>query len=191
MSASPVKILVAGFQHETNTFAPSRADWAAFQSGETFPAFVQGAAMVERLAGGNIAIGGFIQEARQRGWTLLPSCWAGATPSAHVSRAAFERIAAVILADLRQALAQGGVDAVYLDLHGAGVAEHLDDVEGELLARIRGVVGAGVPIVASLDMHANVTAQMLETADALVGYRTYPHVDMAQTGRRAAALLER
>lgn len=186
-----LRILVAGFQHETNTFAPSRADWAAFQSGETFPAFVQGEAMLARLADGNIAVGGFIQEARQRGWTLLPSCWAGATPSAHVTRDAFERIAGVILADLRQAIAQGGVDAIYLDLHGAAVAEHLDDAEGELLARIRALAGNALPIVASLDMHANVSERMLEHADALVGYRTYPHIDMADTGRRAAALLQR
>ena len=85
----------------------------------------------------------------------------------------------------------GGFDAVYLDLHGAAVAEHLDDGEGELLARIRTVVGPDVPIVASLDLHANVTQQMLETADALVAYRTYPHVDMADTGRAGRALAGR
>jgi microcystin degradation protein MlrC len=184
------RILIAGFQHETNTFAPTRADWAAFQRGETFPAYVHGAAMIERFADANIPVGGFIQAARQRGWTLLPSCWAGATPSAHVTRDAFERMAAAILGDLRQAIGQGGVDAVYLDLHGAAVAEHLDDVEGELLAQVRAALGPDVPVVASLDMHANVTAQMLETADALVAYRSYPHVDMADTGRLAARLLE-
>ncbi|MDB5911873.1 MAG: MlrC family protein, partial [Ramlibacter sp.] len=186
-----MRVLIAGFQHETNTFAPTRADWAAFQRGETFPAFVHGAAMVDRFAAANIPVGGFIREARARGWTLLPSCWAGATPSAHVTRDAFERIAAVILDDLRRSMGEGGVDAVYLDLHGAAVAEHLDDAEGELLARVRAVIGPQVPLVASLDMHANVTAQMLETADALVCYRTYPHIDMGDTGRLAARLLER
>jgi microcystin degradation protein MlrC len=185
------RILVAGFQHETNTFARARADWAAFHRGETFPGFVRGSAMVERFATANIPIGGFIQEARRCGWTVVPSCWAGATPSAHVTRDAFERIASVIVADLRAAIDDGGVDAVYLDLHGAAVAEHVDDAEGELLSRVRQLAGPAVALVASLDMHANVTAQMLEIADALVCYRTYPHVDMAETGRRAARLLAR
>src|SRR4029078_6139261 len=78
------------------------------------------------------------------------------------------------------------LDAVYLDLHGAMVAEHLDDGEGEILARVRKVIGKNVPLVASLDLHANVTPEMVEHADALIAYRTYPHVDMAETGRASA-----
>jgi microcystin degradation protein MlrC len=70
------------------------------------------------------------------------------------------------------------------------VTEHLDDGEGELLARVRRVVGPHAPIVASLDLHANVTQAMIDTADALVAYRTYPHIDMADTGARAARLLD-
>jgi microcystin degradation protein MlrC len=81
------------------------------------------------------------------------------------------------------------VDAVYLDLHGAMVVEHHDDGEGELLARVRQVVGERVPVVVSLDLHANVTRRMFEMADGMVIYRTYPHVDMAVTGARAAKLL--
>src|SRR6201996_727787 len=80
----------------------------------------------------------------------------------------------------------GPIDAVYLDLHGAMVAEHFDDGEGEILSRVRKVIGADLPLVASLDLHANVTPQMIEHADALIAYRTYPHVDMALTGRAAA-----
>jgi microcystin degradation protein MlrC len=185
------RVLIGGFLHETNTFAPTRADWAAFNCGETFPAFIEGDAMVACMVGNNIPIGGFIAAARERGWSLLPSCWAGATPSAQITEDAFERLAGVIVSDVHRALETGGLDAVYLDLHGAAVAEHLDDAEGELLARIRARVGAQVAIVASLDLHANVTQQMLAIADALVAYRTYPHVDMADTGRLAAQLLER
>lgn len=184
------RILIAGFQHETNTFAPSLADWAAFTRGDSFPAFVRGPAMQEQLSGINIPVGGFIDAARRKGWTLLPSCWAGAIPSSYVTRDAFERIAQAISEDLSQALA-GGLDAVYLDLHGAAVAEHVDDCEGELLARVRALVGPACPIVASLDLHANVTRRMLAQADALVSYRTYPHVDMADTGELAAELLAR
>ncbi len=184
------RILIAGYQHETNTFAPSLADWAAFTRGDSFPAFSQGAAMQALMHGVNIPIGGFIDAAKSQGWTLLPSCWAGAIPSSFVTQDAFERIADTVCADVRAAAA-GGLDGIYLDLHGAAVAEHALDSEGELLARLRAIVGPDVPIVASLDLHANVTQRMLREADALVSYRTYPHVDMAATGELAAQLLAR
>jgi len=184
------RVLIAGYQHETNTFAPSLADWAAFTRGDSFPAFERGPAMQQRMTGINIPIGGFIDAARTRGWSLLPSAWAGAIPSSYVTRDAFERIAGAICDDARQACAQG-LDAIFLDLHGAAVAEHALDSEGELLARLRAIVGPALPIVASLDLHANVTERMLRGADALVAYRTYPHVDMAATGELAAELLAR
>jgi microcystin degradation protein MlrC len=180
-----MRIFVAGFQHETNTFAPSKADWPAFESGSAFPAYSAGDAMLERLGATSMPMGGFIRSARQRGWTLRPSAWAGASPSAHVTREAFERIAEQIVGDARR----GGFDAIYLDLHGAAVAEHVDDAEGELLQRLRAVVGTTMPLVASLDLHANVTRRMLQHASALSAYRTYPHVDGADTGARAADLL--
>ena len=182
------RILIAGYQHETNTFAPSLADWAAFTRGDSFPAFVRGAAMVEQLAGINIPVAGFIDYARGQGWTLQPSCWAGAIPSSYVTTDAFERIAGAMVDDVRKA---GSLDGIYLDLHGAAVAEQALDSEGELLARLRAIVGPGIPIIASLDLHANVTQRMLREADALVAYRTYPHVDMARTGVRAGELMAR
>jgi microcystin degradation protein MlrC len=184
-----MRIFVAGFQHETNTFAPSKADWAAFGSGAGYPAVSRGAAMLERMAPTSLPMGGFIRDARERGWTLVPSIWAGATPSAHVTADAFERIADALLADVRQALAEGALDGIYLDLHGAAVAEHADDAEGELLQRLRDGVGPHLPLVASLDLHANVSARMLQHASAMTAFRTYPHVDMADTGARAAGLL--
>ena len=185
------RILIAGFQHETNTFAPSLADWAAFTRGDSFPAYMRGQALVESLSGINIPVAGFMEAARLKGWTVLPSCWAGAIPSSYVTRDAFERIAGAILEDVQNARNSGGLDAIYLDLHGAAVAEHADDSEGELLARLRALVGPDLPMVASLDLHANVTQRMLSAADALVSYRTYPHVDMAATGELAAQLLAR
>jgi microcystin degradation protein MlrC len=180
-----MRIFAAGFQHETNTFAPSKADWAAFESGSAFPAFSRGEAMLERLGPTSLPMGGFIREARRRGWTLQPSAWAGASPSAHVTQDAFERIAEAIVGDA----GRGGFDAIYLDLHGAAVAEHADDAEGELLQRLRAVVGPTMPLVASLDLHANVTRRMLQHTSAMSAYRTYPHVDGADTGARCAALL--
>ena len=177
-------ILVAGFQHETNTFAPSKAAYENFVRGEGFPAMVRGDDMLA-LREVNIPAGGFINAALAQGHTVRTVIWAGASPSAHVTRDAYERIAGEIV----DAARAGGFDAIYLDLHGAMVAEHLDDGEGELLARVRALVGPGLPVVGSLDLHANVTAQMLREADALAAFRTYPHVDMAVTGEHAARLL--
>ncbi|HEV2677473.1 MAG TPA: M81 family metallopeptidase [Aliidongia sp.] len=180
-----MKILVAGFQHETNTFAPSQAGYESFVRGEGYPPMVRGAELLA-LRDVNIPAGGFIAAAEAERHGLIPVIWAGASPSAHVTRDAYERIAG----EITTAAKAGGFDAIYLDLHGAMVAEHADDGEGELLARLRRVVGPAIPIVASLDLHANVTARMLENADGLVAYRTYPHVDMAETGRQAAVLLD-
>jgi len=180
------KILIAGFQHETNTFAPSPATYASFIRGEGHPPMMRGEAVLA-LRDVNLPIGGFIRASEQHGHTLMPVIWTAASPSAQVTEDAYERIAGEIVA----AAAAGGFDAIYLDLHGAMVAQHVDDGEGELLARIRTKVGAAVPVVASLDLHANVTERMLASADALVAYRTYPHVDMADTGARAERLLAR
>lgn len=186
-----VNILIAGFQHETNTFAPSKADWAAFNDGSIFAPSKRGPEMLEFYRGKAMPIGGFIEHADTVGWNLIPSIWAGASPSAYITDDAFERVAKAIEEDVRATMAADQLDAVYLDLHGAAVAESVDDAEGEILARVRALIGPDIPLICSLDLHANVTKQMLETADAMVAYRTYPHVDMSSTGKRAAILLER
>ncbi len=183
-----MRIAIGGFQHETNTFAPSKATFDDFLRGRGWPPLARGDEIFDASAGLNVPIAGFIQRMRKNGHELVPTAWAGTTPSAHVTRDAFERISAMIVDDLEAA---GAVDAVYLDLHGAMVTEHLDDGEGELLARVRAVVGDDVPVVASLDLHANVTRKMVELADALIAYRTYPHVDMAETGERTAHFLQK
>jgi len=183
-----VKIAVAGFQHETNTFAPTKADYAAFVAGGGWPSISRGEALFSATDGINLPIAGFTEAARAAGHQLVPLSWAAASPSAHVTESAFERICGQILEDLRAAR---GIDAVYLDLHGAMVTEHYQDGEGEILRRVREVLGSDMPLVASLDLHANVTLEMVAFADALVIYRTYPHVDMAETGERAFALLSR
>lgn len=121
------RILIAGFQHETNTFAPTKAAYANFERGEGFPAMARGADVLA-LRDVNIPAGGFINAAARHGWALQPVIWAGASPSAHVTEDAFERIAGEIV----DAARRGGFDAVYLDLHGAMVAEHTDDGEGTL-----------------------------------------------------------
>ena len=179
-----MKILIAGFQHETNTFAPSKADWDAFVQGGGMPGMTHGSDILD-FRGINIPVGGFLDAMHGGSHQIMPVVWTAACPSAQVTEDAFERIAVKIV----EAASELNQDAVYLDIHGAMVAEHVDDGEGELLRRIRQVVGPKVPVVGSLDLHANVTELMLQQADALVAYRTYPHVDMAETGERAAFLL--
>lgn len=179
-----MKILLAGFQHETNTFVALHAGYENFVNGETFPALKRGNEILA-LRDVNIPIGGFIKEIERDGHQLVPVVWAGAGPSAEVQHDAFERIVGEIV----DAARAGRADAIYLDLHGAMVAEQAEDGEGELLERLRRAVGQDVAIVASVDLHANVTERMLRLADAIVGYRTYPHVDMAIAGQRAAKLM--
>ncbi|MGB3810424.1 MAG: M81 family metallopeptidase [Parvibaculum sp.] len=182
-----MRIAVGGFQHETNTFAPSKADFAAFAQADSWPSLQRGPALLDTFRGMNIPVAGFIDAAQAAGHELVPLVWCSATPSAHVTEDAFERITGMLIDDLKAA---GSIDAVYLDLHGAMVCDHFDDGEGEILARVRHVVGSKIPIVASLDLHANVTEKMVANADALIAYRTYPHVDMVETGARAAAHLD-
>ena len=182
------RIAVGGFQHETNTFAPSKATFAAFEQGGGWPPLTHGADMAPRLAGANIPAAGAIAALNARGHTVVGLAWGAASPSAHVTADAFERIGGAIVGRLAE---MGPVDAVYLDLHGAMVTEHLDDGEGELLRRVRAIVGPKVPVVTSLDLHANVSRAMVDASDAMVAYCTYPHVDMAPTGERAAQLLLR
>ena len=182
------RIAVGGFQHETNTFAPQRATWDDFVRADAWPGLVRGPELLDAFAGYNVPIAGAIDTLRGKGHELLPLCWCSAPPSSYVERDAYERVATAMLEDLA---AQGPVDGIYLDLHGAMVAEHHDDGEGELLRRIRAQVGEQLPIVTSLDYHTNLTPEMVRHASAMIGYRTYPHVDMAATGGRAAELLLR
>jgi microcystin degradation protein MlrC len=181
------RIAIGGFQHETNTFAPSKADYAAFEAGGGWPGAQYGEAIFGAVEGANIPAAGAIQALRALGHTMVGTAWAAASPSAHVTADAFERILGDLIKNLEDA---GRVDGVYLDLHGAMVSEEFEDGEGEILRRVRELVGPRVPVVASLDLHANMTKAMVENVDAMVAYRTYPHVDMADTGARAARLLD-
>jgi microcystin degradation protein MlrC len=177
------RIAVGGFLHETNTFAPTKATYADFVHGGGWPSMVQGADLLKVIRNINVGLAGFIGEAQTRGWEMIPTIFAAASPCAHVTKDAYERIAHTIVEGIRN---EASLDAVYLDLHGAMVSEHFDDGEGEILRRVRQAIGDNLPLVVSLDLHANVTPEMVHRADALIAYRTYPHVDMAETGRAAA-----
>jgi microcystin degradation protein MlrC len=177
------RIAIGGFLHETNTFAPTKATYADFVHGGGWPSMAHGGDILKTMRNINVGLAGFVGAAEARGWELVPTIACAASPSAHVTEDAYERVVKMMVDGIAAA---GPLDAVYLDLHGAMVSEHLDDGEGEILARVRQVIGKDVPLVVSLDLHANVTPEMVEHADALIAYRTYPHVDMADTGRAAA-----
>jgi len=181
-----LRIAVGGFMHETNTFQPQLTTYEDFAEAADRPPLVRGPDVLTRFEGINTSIAGALSVLCDTGATLLPLPWASTTPAGYVTRDTFERITAMILEDLKEALP---LDGIYLSLHGAMVAEHVEDAEGELLARIRAVVGSDLPIVASLDLHSNTTPLMFAATDGLVGYCTYPHVDMAEAGNKAARLL--
>src|SRR5215468_6730814 len=169
------RIAVGGFQHETNTFAPQQATWEEFVRADAWPPLLRGPEMIAGVEGFNIPMAGAVKRLAELGHEVVPLAWAAAAPASYVTEDAYEKMWALFDEDIRKL---GPFDAIYLDLHGAMVAENTEDGEGELLKRIRKIVGGAMPIVASLD-------------SALVGYRTYPHIDMAVTGKRAAELLDR
>src|SRR5258705_9112010 len=177
------RIAIGAFLHETNTFAPTKATYDDFVHGGGWPSMTHGADVLKVMRNVNIGLAGYGEAAQANGWELVPTISAAAVPSAHVTNDAFERIMKEMVDGIANA---GALDAVYLDLHGAMVTEHFDDGEGETLARVREVIGKHLPLVVSLDLHANVSPEMMEHADALIAYRTYPHVDMADTGRACA-----
>jgi microcystin degradation protein MlrC len=180
------RIAIGGFQHETNCFIDSKTDFGYFAAHRDRPPLVYGADVVKWLSGNSFAIAGFMQEMAAR-HDLVPLLWTSGGAGGMVTRDAFERIAGSLVGRLSEAMP---VDAVYLDLHGAMVTEDFEDGEGEVLRRVRAAVGSKVPVVISLDYHANVTPQMVELSDALRAYRTYPHVDRIETGQHAAAAME-
>ena len=179
------RIAIAGFQHETNCFTPIPTTLQDFLQEDSWPGLTAGKEMFGTFLGCNIPIGGFMRRAGLEA-KLVPVLWASAEPSNLVTSEAFETISARILEGISAAMP---VDGIYLDLHGAMVSECFEDGEGELLRRVRELVGTGIPVAASLDLHANITAEMARSADLLTAYRTYPHLDMAETGARTANLL--
>ena len=177
------RVAVAGFQHETNTFAPFGTGFADFERADSWPALTRGQDVITAFSQLNIAMGGFLQA---KDFELVPILWANAPPASLVTNDAFERITTEIVEGIAAVSDLGGI---LLDLHGAMVTETFEDAEAEILRRIRAAIGWDVPIVVSLDMHGNLTRSMVEQADAIGIYRTYPHVDMAETGRRCTTLL--
>jgi microcystin degradation protein MlrC len=182
-----MRLATAGVCHETNTFAEKLTPLADFERGGGFPGLMTGAQVIEAHQGTAGCTGGFIAAAQEAGdIELVPLVWTFPQPSGTIEQSAFEAVARTLLQLLAEA---GPVDGVLLELHGAMVTEQYPDAEGELLRRIREVVGPRLPVVATLDLHANISPEMVRHATALIGYDTYPHVDTFERGQEALRVI--
>ena len=180
-----MRVITGAISHETSTFTPVATSYESFD--ERFGR-LRGADILRLFRGVNTPTGGFIEGAEAHGFELVPTLFAEAHPSGPASRHAFDAILNEMLDRMAAAMP---ADGVLLELHGAMVAEGIDDGEGRILSAVRNLVGPGVPIVGQLDIHSNVSHRMVETADVLIGRETYPEVDMAARGRECADVLVR
>jgi microcystin degradation protein MlrC len=177
-----VRFFVGMFSHETNTFSTIPTDRAQFEARD----LRYGGGILEAYRGTGTCLGGMIEAAAEQAVALLPSVAAAASPAGPVAKTFYAEMKERLLADLAAA---GPLDGVLLDLHGAMVPDGLEDGEGDLLAAVREVVGPRLPVAVTLDFHANVSDAMVRHASLLHGYKTYPHVDMAERGREATLRL--
>ncbi|MEX2425848.1 MAG: M81 family metallopeptidase [Thermomicrobiaceae bacterium] len=178
-----LRIATGGISQETNTFQWEPTSLQDFQQGSS--AIHRGNGIFD-LEGTGTIYGGIIAEAKKHGVELIPTTFGRAVPGGRVSKEAFETMAGEIAEGIKNA---GKIDGVLLGIHGAMALEHDHDGEGPLLRAIREVVGPDLPIIAPLDLHTNLSEEMMELATAFVGYKEYPHIDTAETGARAMEML--
>ncbi len=175
-------VLTGQIMHETNTFSRLPTDLDAYRARYLY----YGDEVAEKLDGTRTEMGGILASAENFGWNLIHPIAANATPSGKVTAGAWSELKGAIIG-----AAEGQIDGVYLALHGAMVTETTDDAEGELLAELRTLLGPNIPIIATLDLHANVTDRMAASANSLIAYRTYPHIDQFERAQQAAVLLKK
>ncbi len=174
------RVLFAGLYHETNTFLEGHTPASAFK-------ILRGREMLS-ARGDATPLGGALAEAEKRGWVVVPSLDMRANPSATVEDAAVE----LFWSEFSARGSFSELDAIFLVLHGAMVSESCDDVEGEILSRIRASRGAGELLIGGvMDLHANFTARMAQNSDAQIAYRTNPHIDARSAAEDAVAILDR
>jgi microcystin degradation protein MlrC len=178
-----MRIAIAGFMHESNTFNPLLTDRAAFVA----QSLTTGAELLAEWREAHHEMGGFLEAAGVEGFEAVPLLMAWATPAGPVADAVFDEITEQLGERLRGSQADG----LLLALHGAMVAQSHLDADGEILERLRRVVGRDLPIAVTLDLHGNISQRLIDHCDVAVAYRTCPHVDQRECGRRAASLLVR
>lgn len=181
------RVAAAQIAHETSVFSTVKTDLAAFAASGIH----LGQEVAETARGTNSEFAGFITGAAAQGFDLIPLMAVWATPSGLVTAEAIERLTGLLGDGLRRVMKEGPLDGILLALHGAMVTEFDDDGDGYILQIVREIVGPHLAVVATLDLHANISARMVELADVLIGFDTYPHVDMAERGEEATAVLAR
>ncbi len=179
-----MRIAIAGFLHESNTFATSKTGLKSFGDAQ----WDYGEALISRWENAHHEIGGMLEGCRAEGVELVPVMAASATPGGVITEEAYEHLLTELLDGLRAA---GPFDGLLLALHGAMVSENHPSADGETLRCVRAALGSDVPLVVTLDMHANISPTMVDAATALVVYRTYPHVDQRARGIEASNLIVR
>lgn len=177
------KVLTAEISHETNSFSLHKTGKRAFMARYA----LMGTAAVAERGAENTELAGFLDAGRAHDWQLTHVLSAAAGPSGKVRRKAFDWLSEPILFSLKK----HQYDGLLLGLHGAMGLDFREDGEGELLRRIRSLVGSEMPIAITLDPHANVSRRMCELANIIVSFKTYPHIDMRDTGRQAGDILQR
>ncbi len=174
-----MRVVIAMMKHETNTFSPVVTGWERFEQWGAF----QGEAVQAAYGNTRMPVAAYMKLANVHNAQIITPLAAEAMPSGPVSEEAFEFMAGLIC----NAIASG-CDAALLDLHGAMVADHTLDGEGTLLARIR-EISPDLPIAVTCDLHCNLTAKMIENSTALIGYKTYPHVDNYEVSEQVGSVV--
>lgn len=181
-----MRVAVGGFAHETNTFHPAPTTLEAFQRAPAV--WVHGDSLLQTFSDTQSVIGGFLDVAREQSWTVVPTFFADHPPTTGMLTAeAFDAIRDRLVTSIKESRA----DAALLFLHGACVAQGVEDPEAIVLAELRAALGPTTPIVVVHDLHANIGLRWLEHATAIVGYKTAPHTDFYERGREGATLLGR
>ena len=179
------RFVAALMRHETNSFSPVPTPLSAFGRIGSTGAPARGETAIRHYRGTNNPLAAYIDIAEREGAELVVPVAANAHPSAPAADSVIDYVATLVLEEIRR-----GCDALFLDLHGAMVTEGFDDGEGELLRRLR-AEAPDLPIALALDFHTNLTRDLATLPSVLAGYRTYPHVDMYETGQRAGEALLR
>lgn len=177
-----MKLFTGGIATETNTFAPFPTGLDDFEV-VRLTDHNDAESDAQLMTGALHFLQGLVNE---REWELVPSLLASAEPGGTTTRAAYETLREEFLSDLKAALP---VDGILLFLHGAMVADGYDDAEGDLIERVREIVGPDVPIAVELDLHCHLTHKIVDLADIVVTYKEYPHTDTLARARDTFTLL--
>jgi microcystin degradation protein MlrC len=179
-----MRVGIIGLQHESNTFQNTPTTWESFQQG----ALLRGPDIAREYGVSHHEVGGFLRGLDEEGIEAAPIFFAWAMPSGTVTARTLEKLLQAMLDELKNA---GELDGILVAPHGAAVAENRPDMDGAWLRELRSRVGPTMPIIGTLDLHANVSQEMMQATNALIGYRTNPHLDQRQRGQEAARLMAR